>query len=371
MSVISQSVPFVDLSAQYASIKDDVNAAMARVLSQSNFILGKEVNQFEEAFAGYCDTDFAVGVDSGTSALEIALLALDIGPGDEVITAANTFIATVLAISYCGATPVLVDADPVTYNLDPNLVEAAITPRTKAIIPVHLYGQPADMGAMMTLAERHNLWLIEDASQAHGSRFEGQRVGSMGHLGVFSLYPAKNLGAYGDAGIIVTKDEALAHKIRLLRNYGSTVKYHHDIRGFNRRLDTLHAAVLNVKLRHLDRWNACRRAVAAQYDDLLQDSPLITPAVADQVEPVYHLYVVRHPDRDGLQQFLREAAISTGIHYPVPIHLQPAYADLGHKEGDFPVTEKLAGEILSLPMYPELPTAAIQRTVATISDFFK
>jgi dTDP-4-amino-4,6-dideoxygalactose transaminase len=369
--VVSQQVPFVDLAAQYALIEMDVNKAIADILRQTNFILGQEVGLFEEEFAAFCDTRYAVGVDSGTSALEMALLAYGIGRGDEVITMANTFIATTLAISYTGATPVLVDIDPRTYLMDPALLEAAITPRTRAIMPVHLYGQPVDMDPVLEIAERHNLLVIEDASQAHGARYKGQRVGSLGHAAAFSLYPGKNLGAYGDAGIVVTNDAKIADTLRLLRNYGSIKKYHHNIKGFNRRLDTLQAAILRVKLRHLDSWNAARRRHAKLYSELLgviADS-VVLPVTASFVEPVYHLYVIRVQDRDRLSDYLGERGISTGIHYPIPIHLQPAYQDLGYASGDFPVTEAYAPQILSLPMYPELNPDAIDYVAATIAEF--
>ncbi len=363
-------VPFVDLRAQYASIREEVHQAMDRVLQRTDFILGQDVEAFEEEFAAYCGAQYGIGVDSGTSALELILRAYDLGPGDEIIAPANTFIATVLAISYVGATPVLVDADPHTLSMDPALVEAAITPRTKAIMPVHLYGHPADMDAIMAIADQHGLVVIEDASQAHGARYKGQRVGSLGHAAAFSLYPAKNLGAYGDAGILVTDDAQVADTLRMLRNYGQRVKYHHDLVGYNRRLDTLHAAVLRVKLRHLDDWSQARRRHAARYSQLLADVPGVTlPGQAEDVEPVFHLYVIQVAQRDELRAFLAEQAIATGIHYPVPIHLQPAYRHLGYREGDFPVTEASARSMLSLPMYPELPDEAIQRVVQAIRAF--
>ena len=286
------NVPFVDLSAQYQSIETDVNAAMARVLQRCDFILGGAVEQFEDAFAAYCETKYGVGLDSGTSALEMVLKAYGIGPGDEVITAANTFIATVLAISYVGATPILVDVDPDTYMMRPELIEDAITARTKALMPVHLYGHPVDMDAMMAIADNHGLLVIEDASQAHGARYKGKRVGSIGHASVFSLYPAKNLGGYGDAGIVVTNDAQIAAKLKMMRNYGQTEKYFHVQKGFNRRLDTLQAAVLNVKLAHLDDWNAARRRHAAVYDELLPYSGVIPQKTAHFAEPVYHLSLI-------------------------------------------------------------------------------
>jgi dTDP-4-amino-4,6-dideoxygalactose transaminase len=344
---------------------------MTGVLDRGDFILGDGVDRFEQEFAAYCDTKFAVGVDSGTSGLELALAAVGIGPGDEVITAANTFIASALAISHVGATPVLVDVTAETYVMDPDLVEQAITPATRAIMPVHLYGYPADLEPLMELADRHGLQVVEDASQAHGARYRGRRVGSFGHAAVFSLYPAKNLGAFGDAGVIVTNDSSIDNALRLARNYGSPVKYQHVTKGHNRRLDTLQAAVLRVKLPHLDDWNEARRANAARYDRLLAGSPVVVPpppATGDQ-EPVYHLYVIRSDDRDGLQRHLRDDGISTVIHYPLPIHLQAAYADLGHREGDFSLTEQYSRQVLSLPMYPELESAHIERVVASIERF--
>jgi len=362
-------VPLVDLKAQYRTIREEVRAAMDGVLERTDFILGGAVGEFEAAFAAYCGTRFAVGVDSGLSALELGLRALGIGPGDEVITAANSFIASVLPISYVGATPVLVDVDEVTYDLDPAQVEAAITPRTKAIMPVHLYGQMADMDAIMDIAERHGLKVIEDACQAHGATFRGRRAGSFGHVAAFSFYPAKNLGAYGDGGMLVTNDEAVYEHVRLLRNYGSRVKYHHEVAGMNRRLDTIQAAVLGAKLPHLDAWNAARRRLAALYDEALAGTSVRTPATAPGREHVFHLYVVRSRERDALRAHLDASGIDTGIHYPIPIHLQPAYGHLGYGPGDFPVTEALAREALSLPMYAELPEQAVRRVADAVRAF--
>ena len=361
-------VPFVDLGAQYASLRPEVDEAIAAVLGNTGFILGSEVARFEEAFAACCEAEHAVGVDSGTSALELALRAYEIGPGDEVITVANTFVATALAISYVGARPVLVDTDPDTYTIDVGAIEAAITPRTRAILPVHLYGQPADMDPILEIARRHGLVVIEDACQAHGARYKGRRVGSLGDAAAFSFYPAKNLGAYGDGGMVVTRDAAAAEAVRILRNYGQKAKYVHLLKGFNRRLDTLQAAVLNVKLGHLDAWNEARRAHARAYDERLRDLPLVAPQVPAYAEPVYHLYVVRVNNRDAVQRRLAERGISTGIHYPVAIHEQPAYRDLGHSAGAFPVTEAYAGQILSLPMYAELTDAQIDRVVAALAE---
>jgi dTDP-4-amino-4,6-dideoxygalactose transaminase len=363
-------IPFVDLQAQYCSIKDEVEAAVSTVMSRGDFILGGAVTEFERAFAEYCQAEYAVGVDSGYSALELTLLAYEIGPGDEVITAANTFIATALAISNSGAKPVLVDIDPDTYNIDPERIEAAITPQTRAIMPVHLYGQPADMDSIMEIARHHNLLVIEDAAQAAGARYKGRRIGSIGHAAGFSFYPSKNLGAYGDAGAVVTNDPAVADKVRLLRNLGQRVKYHHEVKGFNHRMDTLQGAVLCVKLPYLDGWNAARRRAAATYARLLSGLPVVMPAMRDEVEHIYHLYVVRLENREGLQQYMQEAGVATGLHYPVPLHLQPAYQELGYKRGDFPITEAYAETILSLPIFPELDDEKVTYVVELIRSFF-
>lgn len=363
------SIPLVDLQAQYASIQAEVDEAVLGTLRTCDFILGQNVEHFEREFADFCGAEHAIGVDSGTSALELVLLAYGIGPGDEVITQANTFIATALAISNTGATPVLVDIDPDTYMIDPDLIEPAITEKTRAIIPVHLYGHPADMDAIMSIADRHGLMVLEDASQAHGARYQGRRVGSIGHAAAFSLYPSKNLGAYGDAGVITTNDGAIAERLRLLRNWGSIQKYHHEIQGYNRRLDTLHASVLRVKLRHLDAWTAARRRHAQHYTERLQDLPVVCPKEAADVEAVYHVYVIRTNARDELMEHLRECGIASVIHYPVPIHLQPAYASLKHRAGDFPHTEQCAKQILSLPMYAELEPELIARISESVRDF--
>ncbi len=362
-------VPFVDLAAQYTILADEINAAMSNVLRNTSFILGQDVNLFEQEFAAYCEAEYAVGVDSGTSALELILRAYDIGPSDEVITVANTFIATTLAISYTGATPVLVDIDPKTYNIDVSQIEDAITPRTKAIMPVHLYGQPVDMDSILAIAHRHDLLVFEDACQAHGARYKSERAGSLGDAAAFSFYPGKNLGAYGDGGMVVTNDEHVADTVRMLRNYGQREKYHHLIRGFNRRLDTLQAAILRVKLRYLEEANAARRQHAKLYNELLADQAVTPPVEADYAESVYHLYVIRVADRDGLAAHLKNRGVATGIHYPIPIHLHPAYRDLGHKKGDFPISERYAEQILSLPMYPELERDAIIYVANAIKDF--
>jgi dTDP-4-amino-4,6-dideoxygalactose transaminase len=362
-------VPFLDLKAQYRTIRDEVDTAIAQVIESTSFILGEAVERFETAFATYCGVQYSVGVDSGTSAVELALRAHDIGLGDEVITVANTFIATVLAISATGATPILVDIDPNTYNIDVQAVEAAITSRTRAIVPVHLYGQPADMDMLLKLAERHNLVLIEDACQAHGAVYKGKRAGSLGHAAAFSFYPGKNLGAYGDGGAVVTNDPQTADRLRMLRNYGQRQKYHQESVGYNRRLDSIQAAVLGVKLKYLDGWNQARREHAARLSHLLLEADVVTPQEANGAESVWHLYVVRTPDRDGLQQHLNKHQVSTGIHYPVPVHLQPAYGSLGYRRGAFPVTEQYADQILSLPMYAELSNEQLMRLAETIAEF--
>jgi len=370
-------VPFVDLTAQYAAIADEINGAISQVLRRTDFILGRDVGLFEEEFAAFCQAKHAIGVDSGTSALELALRAYDIGPGDEVITVVNTFIATAFAISDAGATPVLVDVDPQTYTIDVSLLEGAITERTRAIIPVHLYGHPADMDPILEIAQQHGLVVIEDACQAHGAKYKGKRVGSLGHAAAFSFYPAKNLGAYGDGGMVVTDDERVAKSLRMLRNYGQREKYRHLLRGYNHRLDTLQAAVLRVKLKHLDTWNAARRQHALLYGELLAHSPVVVPTEADYAESVYHLYVIRveacpersRRNRDRLRSHLHDQGVATGIHYPIPIHLQPAYRDLGYERGDFPVTEECAGQVLSLPMYAELTPDLIEFVAQAIGDF--
>jgi dTDP-4-amino-4,6-dideoxygalactose transaminase len=362
------STPFVDLAAQREGLGDALERACVEALARGDYILGADVGRFEEEFAAYCEVGHAIGVDSGTSGLELALRAHDIGPGDEVITVANTFVATAFAISHTGATPVLVDADPVTYTLDASLIADAVSPRTRAIMPVHLYGQPADMTAIEAAADAHDLVVIEDACQAHGARARGRRVGGFGNAAAFSFYPAKNLGAQGDGGIVVTDDEIVAERLRRLRNYGEVRKYRSETIGYNRRLDTLQAAMLRVKLPHLDQWNEARRHHAARYDALLAELPISRPTRRAGVEHVWHLYVVRVQDRDGVREQLSARGIETGVHYPVPIHLQPAYCHLGYQRGDFPVAEGYADEVLSLPMYPELPDDAVPRVAEALYD---
>lgn len=366
---MNMRVPFVDLQAQYRSMQDEMQTAVLGSMERCDFVLGGAVQTFEAAFAAYCGTKYAIGVDSGYSALEMLIRAYDIGPGDEVITAANTFIATVLAITNMGATPVLVDMDPQTYNLDVSQLETAVTPATKAIMPVHLYGQPADMDPIMEIAAKYNLVVLEDASQAHGARYKGRRVGGIGHAAGFSLYPGKNLGAYGDAGIITTNDPAVAEQCYMLRNLGMKVKYHHDIKGYNHRLDTVQAAVLNVKLPYLDGWNERRRKTAVLYTQKLQGLPVVPPAVPEWAESVFHLYVIQVKDRDGLQAHLTNAGIASGIHYPIPIHLQPAYNELNYSQGDFPETEAYSHNILSLPIYPELTEECVDYVAKAIGEY--
>jgi dTDP-4-amino-4,6-dideoxygalactose transaminase len=339
------------------------------VLENTSFILGPEVSHFEENFAAYCGVQHAVGVNSGTSALFLALSAFDIGRGDEVITAANTFVATVEAIIYTGATPVLIDIDEDTYNMDPDKIEAAITERTKAIMPVHLYGQPAEMDRIMDIAAARGLMVIEDAAQAHGAKYRGARTGSFGKCGCFSFYPGKNLGAYGEGGAIVTDDGELAEKLRMLRDHGQAKKYQHQVVGYNMRLEGFQGAVLDVKLRKLDEWNSARRNNAALYSSQLAESEVVTPKAPEHVEPVYHLYVIRTKKRDELQAHLQSKSIATGLHYPIPIHLQEGYAHLGYREGDFPVTERCAAEILSLPMFAELTGEEIAEVAREINAF--
>ncbi len=363
------SIPLVDLKAQYQSIQGDINSVVQDVMQRTAFILGKELKDFEEAFARYCEVSYAVGVDSGYSALELILRAYDIGPGDEVITTPNTFIATALAISTCGAKPVFVDIDPLTYNLDPSKLEEAITSSTRAILPVHLYGQPADMDPIMEIASKHGLLVVEDACQAHGARYKGRRTGSLGHAAAFSFYPGKNLGAYGDGGMIVTNDEKIAEKIRIFRHVGQKDKNKHIVKGYNHRLDNLQAAILLTKLPHLDGWNEARRRATAHYNAFLQDFPIELPGVMDEAEHVFHLYVIRVKKRDELDVYLNQRDIDTGIHYPIPIHLQPAYQELGYRPGDFPISEAFADEILSLPMYPELSVDEIRHIVDVIKEF--
>ncbi len=364
-------IPLVDIQTQYQNLSQEINEKVFYVIKRGDFILGEEVKLFEEDFAKYCQTKYALGMSSGTDALKLSLLAGGVKEGDEVITAANTFVATVDAISQTGAKPVLIDINPDNYNLDLNQLEKAVTKKTKAIIPVHLYGQPVDMDKVKEIAQANNLLVVEDACQAHGAEYKGKRTGSLGDIATFSFYPGKNLGAFGDGGAITTNNEEFAEKIRMLRHYGQKKKYFHEIKGFNNRLDTIQAAVLRVKLKHLDEWNKARGNWAQKYTELLKETSLITPKIESWADHVFHLYVVRSQKRDELINFLKEKEIGAGIHYPVPIHFQEAYKDLGHKKGDFPMTEKAANEIISLPMFPELTEEKINYIVKAIKEFEK
>ncbi len=366
-----EPVPFVDLRAQQATIATEVRAAIDAVLDRCDFVLGQDVREFEAAFARYIGVEHAIGVSNGLDALRLALLACEIGPGDEVIVPANTYIATALAVSSVGARPVLVDCEPETYNLDARLVEAALTPHTRAIIPVHLTGRAVAMAPILAIAEAAGLAVIEDAAQAHGAEDAGRRCGAIGTIGCFSFYPSKNLGAYGDGGAVTTNDPALAERVRLIRDNGQRAKYVHAVQGLNARLDTLQAAVLRVKLPRLDAWNQARARHAARYRALLRDlGDLQLPAAGVWPEHVYHLFIVETEARDALQAHLSEQGIQTGIHYPVPIHLQEAYRALGYAPGDFPAAERAARRMLSLPMFPEMCDAQIERTAAAIRQFF-
>lgn len=354
-------VPYLDLKAQYRSIKPEIDAAIASVLESGQFVLGAEVAAFEEEFARYCGTAECIALNSGTSALHLALLAAGVGSGDEVITVPFTFVASVAAVTYVGARPVLVDIDRRSFTMDPLAIEAAITLRTKAILPIHLYGQPADMDPIMEIARRHGLVVIEDAAQAHGAKYKGRPVGGIGDLACFSFYPGKNLGAYGEGGAVTTNNADMARTIRMLRDWGQDRKYHHVLPGFNFRMEAFQGAILRVKLRHLEQWTKARRAIVSKYNQLLAYTGVETPKEMPWAQHVYHVYTLRSDDRDGLQQALQAAGIQTSIHYPVPAHLQPAYASLGYARGSFPQSEKAAGEVFSLPLYPEMPDDHIHR----------
>lgn len=367
-------VPFIDLKLQYLSIKDEVNSKFREVLKNQEFILDEEVKRFEEEFAKYCKVNYCIGVASGTDALILGMKSLGITRGDEVITVANTFIATVEAITHVGARPVFVDIDPLTYNINPNKIEEKITDKTKAIIPVHLYGQPTDMDPIIEFASKHDLFIIEDAAQAHGAKYKGRKVGSFGNIACFSFYPAKNLGAYGDAGAIVTNDEEIVEILRKLRNHGSVKKYQHDIVGYNSRLDTLQAAVLRIKLKYLEKWNSDRQKNAKSYNEFLSKiQGVITPKTLDDATHVYHLYVVRlkNDRRDELRRYLQDKGIATGIHYPTPVHLTKAFEYIGYREGDFPAAEESAKKIVSLPIYPELQRGQIEFISQEIQNFLE
>jgi dTDP-4-amino-4,6-dideoxygalactose transaminase len=359
------TVPFQDLRAQYHAIKPEIDEAVGRVLENSTFILGPEVAGFEEDFAAYCGTAHAIGLNSGTSALHLALLAAGIGAGDEVITVPYTFVATVAAVCYAGATPVYVDIEPDSFNMDPRQIEAAITPRTKAILPVHLYGQPADMDPILDIARRHGLLVIEDAAQAHGAHYKGRRAGSMGHMAAFSFYPGKNLGAYGEGGAVVTGNPEYARVIRMLRDWGCDRKYFHKLRGYNYRMEGLQGAILRVKLRHLDAWTEARRARALDYARLL-GSAVKVPREMPYARHVYNVYAIRVANRPAVKQALEAAGVQYGVHYPLPLHLQEAYRDPRYGEGSFPIAETIAREVLSLPIFPGMTTAQVEYVSAAI-----
>jgi dTDP-4-amino-4,6-dideoxygalactose transaminase len=359
-------IPFVDLRAQYQSIKAEVDEAIHRVLDSCQFTLGPEVEAFENEFAAFCGRRYGIGVNTGTSALHLSLLAAGIGPGDEVITSPFTFVATVAAIHYAGARAVFVDIDPEVYTLDPAKLEAAITPRTRAIIPVHLYGQTADMAPILEIARRHGLTVVEDACQAHGAEYRGRRAGAMGEMGCFSFYPGKNLGAYGEGGMVVTDDPDLARSLRMYRDWGAETKYHHVLKGYNYRLEAIQAAVLRVKLRRLEAWTEARREAARRYAELLAGGPVAPPAERADRRHVYHVYAICSPARAQLQAGLAARGVQTGIHYPFPVHLLPAYADLGYLAGAFPHAELAAAQELSLPMYPELSSDAQAQVVEAL-----
>lgn len=359
-------VGLLDLHAQFATVRDEVLEAIREVAESTAYVLGPKVAEFECNFARYMGAKHCVGVNSGTSALHLALICAGVGPGDEVITVPMTFIATCWAVSYVGATPVFVDVDPVTFTMDPAQVESRITPRTKAILPVHLYGQPADMGPLVKISERYGIPIIEDAAQAHGAQYQGHPVGSFGLAGCFSFYPGKNLGAYGEAGAVVTNDDAVATRLRALRDHAQSTRYHHEEIGFNYRMDAFQGAVLNVKMKHTERWTEQRRLLAARYSELLESVPVERPEEECDRRHVWHLYVIRHPQRDRICEQLKARGIGVGLHYPIPVHLQNAYRHLQHQPGDFPVSERLANDCLTLPLFPEMTTAQQDRVVEAL-----
>lgn len=367
---MNEPIPYLDLAAQMRPLRKEIDAVIAKTLDNCSFCLGPDVVQFEKDFAKHCGAEHCVAFNSGTSALHVALLLLGVGRDDEVVTTPCTFVATSWAISYVGAKPVYVDVEDATFNLDPKLLEKAITPRTKAIMPVHLYGHPMDLEPLLAIAGKHNLPLVEDAAQAHAAKYRGKVIGTFGAVSCFSFYPGKNLGAYGEGGALVTNNAAYAARARALREHGSTVRYYHDEVGFNYRMEGIQGAVLGVKLKHLDAWTRERRRVAHLYHELLADTPLQLPREAAYAESAYHLYVVRHPRRDDLKKHLEANKVGCALHYPLPLHLQKCYASLGYKEGDFPVAEKAARQCLSLPIYPELTDAQVQRVAQVVREFF-
>ena len=360
-------IPLVDLKANYLSIKEEIDSAIQRVIDGSNFIMGKEVEDFDKNFASFLNAKYSIGVGNGTLALHLALIASGIKQGDEVILPVNTFIATSEAVSYCNAKPIFVDVEEESYNMNPKLLEKAITNKTKAIIPVHLYGNPCDMKEILNIAQNHNLNIIEDCAQAHGAEYEGKKVGNFGEISTFSMFPAKVLGAFGDAGSVVTNDDELAKKIILLRNHGRRTKYEHLIEGYNYRIDTLQATILNVKLKYLNKWIEKRREIANLYNNLLKDDIIIPK---ENGKHCYYMYVIRVKDREKLQEHLKNNGIETGVHYPIPLHLQPAYKHLNYNKEDFPVAERLSHEILSLPLYPELTQEQVEYICKKIKEFY-
>ncbi len=367
---MNEPIAYLDLPAQMRPIRKEIDAAIARTLDNCSFCLGPDVVQFEKDFARYCGAEHCVAFNTGTSALHIAMMLLNVGRGDEVITTPCTFVATSWAISYVGAKPVYVDIDDATFNLDPKKIEKAITPRTKAVMPVHLYGHPFDVDGVQEVCRKHNLPFVEDSAQAHAAKYKGRMIGTFGAISCFSFYPGKNLGAYGEGGALVTNNAAFAARARALREHGSTQRYYHDEVGFNYRMEGIQGAVLGVKLKHLDKWTQERRRVAHLYHKLLADLPLQLPVEASWAESAYHLYVVRTPKRDDLKKHLEANKIGCALHYPLSLHLQKCYASLGYKEGDFPVAEKAARECLSLPIYPELTNAQVERVAQVIRQFF-
>jgi len=370
IKIIFMQVPFNDLKIQYDTLKAEIRPALERVLETQNYILGPEVEAFEKAFAGYCGAKYAVGVNSGTMALQLALLALGVGPGDEVITVAQTFIATAEAISWAGATPVFIDIDPASCTIDTAQIEAAITPKTRGILPVHLYGHPARMDEIKVIAAKRGLFVLEDAAQAHGARWQGKRVGSFGEAACFSFYPGKNIGAFGEGGAVVTNDEALALEIKKLRNHGGVVRYTHDRLGFNGRMEAIQGAVLGVKLKYLDGWNAKRHEHAMYYHSQFEGLDLVLPLETAGAESVYNCYVLQSKKRDALQKFLNDAGIQTMIYYPVKIHLLSFYKHLGYKPGDLPVTERLTETGLAIPVYPDMSSAQRAYVAGKVREFF-
>jgi dTDP-4-amino-4,6-dideoxygalactose transaminase len=362
-------IPFLDLKAQYRTIKSDIDAAVHKILDSGQYVLGEEVELFEREFAAFHAADHGVAVNTGTSALHLALLAAGVGDGDEVITVPFTFVATVAAIRYTGARPVFVDVDPVSFTMDVTQIESKITPRTRAIVPVHLYGHPADMDPILEIAARHGLTVIEDACQAHGAIYKNRPVGALGHAGCFSFYPGKNLGAYGEGGMVTTNDAGMQKTMRMLRDWGQEKKYYHVLKGFNYRMEGFQGAILRVKLRHLAAWSEARRERATAYDRLLAGNELVqAPAAPADGKHVYHIYAVRTNDRAGLMRTLQANGIGTGIHYPIPVHLQEAHADLGYTKGDFPESERAADQVLSLPMFPELAITDVEVVAAAITQ---